>query len=211
MPLWKVVLEADSVEEALTLGERLKPKVLLLNVGLSGKFGEGAIARVLKLWSEVHVVMLTGGQDDDVVLAAIREGACGYLSKRAPSDEVIAAVEDALTGGARMSASIAKRVLALLRTLPPMGAESTEVAKKQPVPKLGHKAAKPVVNVEPLPMLTPRELEVVSLVANGVSEKEVADRLSTGLAAVKNHLANVYAKWRVRSRAEAALKATQGT
>jgi DNA-binding NarL/FixJ family response regulator len=197
---WRVVLEADSVEEALRIGGKLRPRVLLLDVGLPGKSGADAVGDFLKLWPEVSVVMLTAVADDEVVLEAIRAGACGYVLKGASSDALIAAIKDALAGGAPMSPSIARRVLSLLRTLPPATVESEELTR----PGKGREAS-----AERLPVLTPRELEVVSLVAEGLGDKEIAERLGTALSTVKNHLAAVYAKWRVRSRTEAAIKFTQ--
>ncbi len=201
-PQWRVVLEADSVEEALRIGTKLRPRVLLLDVGLPGQSGAEAVGQFLKLWPEARVVMLTAIDNDDVVLEAIRAGACGYVLKGASSEALIVAVNDALAGGAPMSPAIARRVLTLLRTLPTAGAvESEEIsrpAKERRVP------------AEPLPMLTPREFEVLSLVAEGLGDKEIADRLKTAHSTVKNHLANVYAKWRVRSRTEAALKFSRG-
>ena len=192
-PPWRVVLEADSVEEALRRGASLSPRVLLLDIALPGASGAESVGRFLQLWPAATVVMLTALERDDVVLEAIRAGASGYLLKGGSSDDVVTAVEDALAGGAPMSPSIARRVLALMRTLP---------AANPPERPTGG---------APLPLLTPREHEVVSLVANGLGDKEIAARLKTAVSTVKNHLANIYAKWRVRSRTEAAVKFSRET
>ncbi len=187
-PGWRVVLEADSVEDALRRSASLRPRVLLLDIGLPGRSGAEAVGQFLQAWPDVNVVMLTALEGDDVVLEAIRAGACGYVLKGSSSDELLAAVADALAGGAPMSPSIARRVLALLRSSPP---EAPKVAE----------APGGV-----LPLLTPRELEVVALVADGLSDKEIATRLETAVPTVKNHLASIYGKWRVRSRTEAAVR-----
>lgn len=144
--------------------------------------------------------MLTAVADDEVVLEAIRAGACGYVLKGASSDALIAAIKDALAGGAPMSPSIARRVLSLLRTLPPAEAEAAD----------GVAAKERDTGAERPPMLTPRELEVVSLVAGGLGDKEIAERLGTAVSTVKNQPAGVYAKWRVRSRTEAAARFSRG-
>lgn len=188
---WRVVLEADSVEEALKRGEKLRPRVVLLDVALPGRSGAESVAQFLALWPGAMVIMLTGIENDDVVLEAIRAGACGYVLKGSPSDAVLAAVEDALAGGAPMSPSIARRVLALLRTEP---VERAEAPKNL------------AASGERLSLLTPRELEVVAFVAEGLVDKEIAERLGTAVSTVKNQLASVYAKWRVRSRTAAAVK-----
>lgn len=168
----------------MRLGQQ-RPRVLLLDIGLPGRSGAAAVDEFLKRWPDVAVVMLTGLDADELILESIREGAVGYLLKGAPSDDVLAALGDVLAGGAPMSSPIARRVLALLRTPPP----------ENPNPK-----------APPLPLLTPREHEVVSFVAEGLSDKEIADRLKTAVSTVKNHLASVYLKWRVRSRTEVAGK-----
>jgi DNA-binding NarL/FixJ family response regulator len=139
------------------------------------------------------VVMLTARGDDDAILDAIKAGASGYITKGASSSEVITALDDALGGGAPMSPAIARRVLALMRDAPSPAAQTS--AQR--------------VHGAPLPPLTPREHDVLALVAAGASDKEAASRLGVSVSAVKQHLANIYTKWRVRSRTEAAIKFTQ--
>lgn len=199
---WRVVLEASSVEEALRGGEKTKPKVLLLDVDLPGGSGAAAVGRFLAAWPGVSVVMLSGLDRDEVVLEAIREGAGGYLRKDAPSDEVLAALDDVVAGGAPMSPVIARRVLALLRGVPAGAVEAERAAAKG----RAEKRTERVSAVVSMPLLTPREHEVLALVADGLGDKEIADRLGTAVSTVKNHLANIYGKWRVRSRTEAAVK-----
>jgi DNA-binding NarL/FixJ family response regulator len=205
---WRVVLEASSVEAALRASVKAVPRVLLLDVDLPGNSGAASVGRFCAAWPGVCVVMLSGLDQDEVVLEAIREGASGYLRKDASSDEVLAAVEEAVEGGAPMSRAIARRVLTLVRTVP-LGAEESapgggagegEKERKRD----GEKGRKEVAAA--MPLLTPREHEVVALVAEGLSDKQIAERLGTAVSTVKNHLANVYVKWRVRSRTEAAVK-----
>lgn len=190
-PPWRVGLEADSVEEALRQGAKLRPDVVLLDIGLPGRSGAEAVGQFLQLWPGANIVMLTGREGDDLILESIQAGACGYLLKGGASDDVLAAVENAASGGAPMSPTIARRVLALMRTRPSEHLRAPVAAAT-------------------LPLLTPREHEVVALVAEGLADKEIATRLDTAISTVKNHLASVYGKWRVRSRTEAAVRFSRG-
>ena len=201
---WRVVLEASSVEEALRGEEKTKPKVLLLDVDLPGTSGAAAVGKFIEAWPGVSVVMLSGLDQDEVVLEAIREGAGGYLRKDASSDEVLAALDDVVAGGAPMSPAIARRVLTLLRGVPAGAVEPERAA----TPGGAEKRTERMSAVVAMPLLTPREHEVLAFVADGLGDKEIADRLGTAVSTIKNHLANVYGKWRVRSRTEAAIKFT---
>lgn len=181
----RVAFTAASAEEGLAKIAAHPVRVLLLDVGLPGLSGGEAVGRFLAQQPDLLVIMLTALDADELVLEAIRAGACGYVLKGASSEDLLAAVEDALAGGAPMSPAIARRVLAWLR------AEAPAPAKPAAGPRAG---------------LTPREEEILARVAAGRSDKEIALELGTALSTVKNHLASIYAKWRVRSRTEAAVK-----
>jgi DNA-binding NarL/FixJ family response regulator len=181
----RVAFAVDSAEEGLTRLAAARVRVLLLDVGLPGISGASAVRQLLAAQPDLLVIMLTALDADELVLESIRAGACGYVLKGASSEAVLDAIDDALAGGAPMSPAIAKRVLALVRAAP-----------LPPAPNAGEK----------LPALTPREEDVLARVATGQSDKEIASELGTALSTVKNHLANVYAKWRVRSRTEAAVR-----
>jgi DNA-binding NarL/FixJ family response regulator len=181
----RVAFAVGSAEEGLREIAATEVRVLLLDIALPGMSGAAAVKKFLTVRPDLLVIMLTGLDADDLVLEALRAGAVGYLLKGASSQAVLAAVDDALAGGAPMSPPIAKRVLALLRAVP------------APVPK---------VTEEKLAALTPREEEVLARVAAGRSDKEIADEHGTALSTVKNQLASIYGKWRVRSRTQAAVK-----
>lgn len=181
----RVAFAVGSAEEGLKELAAARVRVLLLDVKLPGISGAVAVERILAAQPDLLVIMLTAVDAEEVVLQALRAGACGYLLKGVSSEAVLAAVDDALAGGAPMSPSIAKQVLALLRTAPVLPAKT---------------------NGEKLTALTAREQEVLGRVAAGQSDKEIAAELGTAVSTVKNHLASVYAKWRVRSRTEAAVR-----
>lgn len=182
----EVVAAAGSAEEALGWSREMAPHVALLDVGLPGRTGSLLAGDLLERFPGTLVIMLTALSDDATVLEAIRRGAVGYVLKGADSADIVAAIDDALAGGAPMSPAIARKVLGLMRTTPPKcvdGAAAAEFA-----------------------ILTPREVDVLELVAGGAGDKEVAERLGVARSTVKNCLLGIYAKWRVSSRTEAAVK-----
>lgn len=181
----RVGFAVGSAEEGLRKIASMRVRVLLLDVGLPGISGASAVQKFLAVQPDLLVIMLTALDADELVLESLRAGACGYVLKGASSDALLEAVDDALAGGAPMSPAIAKRVLVLLRAAPVPPAKVVD---------------------EKRAALTPREEDVLTRVAAGRSDKEIASELGTALSTVKNHLANVYAKWRVHSRTEAAVK-----
>ncbi len=161
------------------------PNVVLLDIGLPGRTGVALAADLRQKYPDALVVMVTGTHEDGVVLDAIRAGAIGYVLKTGEAAPILEAVDDALAGGAPMSPSIARKVLALMQrqsALPP------------------HDPAKP------LSALTPREIAILELVSQGSSDKEIGARLGVTRSTVKNCLLGIYGKWRVKSRTEAAVK-----
>jgi DNA-binding NarL/FixJ family response regulator len=188
---YEIVATAHSAEAAARWPATLAPRLALVDFALPGATGAAATRDLLARFPALGVVILTGRADDDTILDAIRAGACGYVLKGTGSASILAALDDAAHGGAPMSPAIARRVLALMRdNCAPLGP-----------------TARPSPSAE-LRTLTPREHDVLALVAAGATDKEAAARLDVSVSAVKQHLANIYAKWRVRSRTEAAIKFT---
>lgn len=179
----EVVAAVGSAEEALEWPAALKPDVVLLDVGLPGRAGSAVAGELLAKFPGLLVLMVSGSRDDAVVLEAIRRGAAGYVLKSAELAPVLEAIDDALAGGAPMSPAIARQVLGLMRSAP---------AAKRPAGELA--------------LLTAREAEVLALVAEGASDKDVAERLGVTRSTVKNCLFAIYGKWRVNSRTAAAVK-----
>lgn len=184
---YRLVAKAGAAEEALAWPARVQPAVLLLDVSLPGRTGSSAVGDFLAQRPAMKIVMVTGRDGDEPLLEAIRAGAAGYLLKGASSQEIVEALDDALAGGAPMSPVIARRVLALLR----------EPKKKSDGG--GNGAAE-------LGALSPREREVLALVADGCVDKEICAQLGITRSTVKNHLTAIYDKWRVRTRTQAAVR-----
>lgn len=162
--------------------------VLLVDSQLPDGRGAEVVADLLERYPQVLCVMLSGLSDEQTVLDAIRSGAVGYVLKGANAEAILEAVNDALAGGAPMTPGIARKVLGMMQGGSPPAS-----------PRDG------AVEVE-LSYLTTRELQVLELVAEGATDKEVATQLAISTSTVKNTLLAVYSKWRVRSRTEAAVK-----
>ena len=192
---YALVAQAGSFEEAAMWSAKVQPALLLLDVAMPGVQGPAAVGRLLTARPGLKIVMLTGRDADEPLLEAIRAGAVGYLLKGAGSAEIVEALDDAVTGGAPMSPSIAKRVLMLLKD----GARGADDGVRGVSAGVGAAAKE-------LAQLTEREREVLACVAAGDADKEICEKLGVTRSTVKNHLTSIYDKWRVRSRTQAAVR-----
>lgn len=174
-----VVGSAAGGREAVDTVTDLAPDVVLMDVSMPGMDGITATRELLKRRPMTRVVMLTSYAEDETVLAALDAGACGYILKDAEPAEVVKAVFAAWRGEAPL-ASRAARVL--------LGARIRPRSEEK---------------------LTPREEEVLSLVGEGLANKQIARRLGISEKTVKAHLTNVFQSIGVESRTEAALWAQQ--
>jgi DNA-binding NarL/FixJ family response regulator len=177
------VCSCGTAEEALEVLPRHRPDVVLMDIQLPNQSGIECTARLKQLLPEVRIIMVTVYGDPDLILKALRAGACGYLLKRCTPEELINAVREVQQGGAPMSREIARKVIAYFQELPQPSDASAEVEN-----------------------LSPREHEILELLTQGFSDKEIADRLGVKHGTVRWHLQHVYEKLHVRSRTEAALK-----
>ena len=167
-------------EDALKKVGAFRPKVVLMDINLPGISGIEATARIKHHLPETQVIMVTVYRDHDKIFAALKAGASGYLLKRSSPAEVRAAITDVCTGGAPMSAEIARRVVEAFYQ--PATADSEQVS------------------------LSPRETEILDQLCDGLANKEIADQLDISVETVRVHLKHIYEKLHVRSRLEAALK-----
>jgi DNA-binding NarL/FixJ family response regulator len=190
--LRKIVESADdfrcvgvwtTAEDALRKIDAFRPQVVLMDINLPGMSGIDATARIKQHLPEVQVIMVTVYRDHDQIFAALKAGASGYLLKRSTPEEVRQAIRDVRSGGAPMSAEIARRVVE---------------AFHQPVKAPGTTA-------EDM-KLSKRETEILEHLTKGLANKEIADRLDISVETVRVHLRRVYEKLHVHSRTEAAMK-----
>jgi DNA-binding NarL/FixJ family response regulator len=178
----RLVGEASSAEEALRAFPRLGPKIVVMDVNLPGMNGDECVPRLLELLPHVHIIMLTVFNDTEVVFRSLAAGAIGYLIKPVSVGQLTQAIHEAMEGGAPMSTGIARRVV-----------ESFQ----KPV-------ADARISVENA--LSPREQDILRLLAKGYLQKEIADELEIAFATVRNFTGRIYRKLHVNSRAQAVAK-----
>ncbi|MFJ2740122.1 response regulator [Streptomyces sp. NPDC087440] len=181
LPGIEVVGSAGDGEEAVDLVAAHAPDVVLMDLRMPRCDGVEATRRIRARHPATQVVVLTTYADDDWLFPALRAGARGYLTKDADGEEIVRAVRDVMSGQARLSPAVQRRLLEQV------------TAPAPPAP--GHGG---------LPDgLTPREAEVLELIADGLPNAEIARRLRIGSATVKTHINNLFAKTGVRDRAQA--------
>ncbi|MFD0406000.1 response regulator [Kitasatospora sp. NPDC127116] len=189
LPGIEVVGAAGDGEEAVALVERHHPDVVLMDLRMPRCDGVEATRRIRSAHPETEVVVLTTYADDDSLFPALRAGARGYLTKDAGAEEIARAVADVRSGAAGLSPQVQLRLLERL-------SEQRDDS--------GPAAGRPGTRSGELPDgLTVREAEVLALIAEGLSNAEIAQRLFVSQATVKTHINNLFAKTAVRDRAQA--------
>lgn len=176
-----VVGAAADGDDALAAIERLDPDVVLLDLHMPGRSGIEVAQELTRRGSRTRIVVLTTYADDDWVFAALRAGARGFLTKDASADEIAAAIHTVMAGQAQLDPSVQRRLL--------------EAFERTPV-------ATPEDRTTPPDGLTPRETEVLRLVAEGRSNDEIAAGLFVSPATVKTHLNHLLAKTGSRDRSQ---------
>ena len=156
------------------------PEVVLMDIGLPGMNGVEGVKRVKALSPSTDVIMLTVYDDDENVFRAICAGASGYLLKNAPADSILTAIGEVLSGGAPMNGGIARRVL--------------EMFAKTSAPKSEYG-------------LTQREKEILQLLVEGLTMRQIAEKLFVSYHTIDTHQKNIYVKLHVHSRSGAVAKA----
>ncbi|TDC73120.1 response regulator [Streptomyces hainanensis] len=182
----EVVAEAADGGEAVAAVRRTRPDVVLMDIRMPELDGLEATRRILTgAPGEPRVIMLTTFDLDRYVYAALSAGASGFLLKDVPPEHLVAAVRLVRSGDALLAPSITRRLVA-------------RFARRDGAPAAIHRD---------LAALTPRELQVLGLLARGLSNAELAGRLQLSEATVKTHVARVLAKLRLRDRAQAVIVA----
>jgi DNA-binding NarL/FixJ family response regulator len=179
----EIVGEAADGREAVYRTRLLRPDVVLMDVRMPDLDGISATRDVLAAFPDVKVVILTTFEDDDYVFGALSAGASGFLLKRTRPEDLVVALHTIAEGDALLSPSVTSRVI--------------ERMARQPSPDARHGAR--------LEELTPREREVLALVAHGLSNGEIADTLVIGESTVKTHVKRILAKLGARDRVQAVI------
>ncbi|TNH26911.1 response regulator transcription factor [Micromonospora orduensis] len=176
----EVVGEADNGREAVTLAARLLPDVVVMDLRMPGVDGITATSRILAERPATRVLVLTTFGDDDHLYPALTAGACGFLLKDAPPGDLLDGIRRASVGDSPFSPDVLRRLV------------QRAVDARAEAPR-------------PAPGLTARERDVLALVADGLSNTEIADRLHIGVTTVKTHITSLMTKTGSPNRVRLAL------
>jgi DNA-binding NarL/FixJ family response regulator len=186
-PRLNVAAACDSAEEALALIPRLLPDVVMMDIHLAEMSGIQAIKRLAVQCPTVRVLVVSGSAEDQDVLDAVLAGACGYILKDAPIEQIAEGIRLAAQGGTTLSPSIAAQLLEHVRRVKPLAR----------------------IADEPVGELTPRELEVLRLLAAGMENSEIAAELVISTRTARNHVASILGKLQMQNRIQAAVYAVR--
>jgi len=178
-----VVGEAENGEEAARLAAELRPDVILMDLIMPGVDGIEGTKRCLAVCPDTRVIVLTSMPDDELVVPAVRAGALSYILKDISADELAETIKKAVSGKPTLHPVAAQRMMQEL-TAPPRPREGVEE-------------------------ISPREMEVLRLIAQGLSNKEIGDRLFIGERTVKTHVSHLLEKLQLQDRTQLAIYALQ--
>jgi RNA polymerase sigma factor (sigma-70 family) len=179
----EVVGEAGDGRAAVERVRQLRPDVVLMDVRMPNLDGLSATREVLAAWPEAKVVILTTFEEDDYIFGALSAGASGFLLKRSSPEELIGALHSVAAGDSLLSPSVTRRVIERMARQPALDTSASERLEE----------------------LTPREREVLELVARGLSNSEVASALVIEESTVKTHVKRILMKLRLRDRVQAVI------
>jgi DNA-binding NarL/FixJ family response regulator len=181
-PGFKVVAEADNGEQGLAQAQQWLPDVVLLDIHMPGWGGIVTAEKIAMACPATIIIMLTGSDDKDKLLAALKAGARAYVLKGVSARELAAVVRSAVAGDVYVTPSIAAEMLVSL------------TQGKAP---------------DPLQELTEREREILTLIGTGLTNREIGERIFLSEKTIKHYVTNILQKLQVRSRVEAALFASR--
>lgn len=184
IPDMEVVGEATNGESAIEQSASLKPNIILMDINMPGINGIEATRKILTAQPEIGILVITMF-DDDSVFDAMQAGARGYLLKGADPEETLRAIHSVANGAAIFSPKVAKRLITYFGR---------------------NKAG---VQSETFPELTEREREILELIAQGLTNPAIAERLVLSPKTIRNHVSNIFSKLQVSDRAQAIVKARQ--
>ncbi len=185
IPQTELVGEAANGEEVLRQAAKLRPDVILMDIQMPGLNGVDATRMILHTNPNIGIIILTMFEDDDSVFAAMQAGARGYILKGADETEILRAIGAAVRGEALFGAPIAQRLMRFFS------------APSSSLP------------AQAFPELTEREHEILELMAQGLNNIEIAERLVISSKTVRNHTSNIFTKLQVTDRARAIVLARE--
>ena len=182
-----IVGEVASGKDAVAQATKLQPDVILMDIQIPDMNGIEATRRILHTSPHIAILVLTMFEDDDFVFSALRAGARGYLLKGTMKADLLRAIQGVASGEAIFGAAIARRLMNFFSDV------------QKPTKQLQFT----------FPELTDREREILNLIANHLSNTEIAQQLNISLKTVRNHVSNIFSKLQVVDRAQAILKARE--
>jgi DNA-binding NarL/FixJ family response regulator len=177
---FRCVSSHSSAEDALKEIPKHKPEVVLMDINLPGANGVECVRQLKPQLPGTQVIMLTVYQNTEHIFNALAAGATGYMLKQTPPSELLAAIKDVQGGGSPMSGHIARKIVQSFQHEVPAASDAQK--------------------------LSPREAEVLDLLAKGFLYKEIAEQMKVSYATVHTHIRHIYEKLHVRSRTEAVAK-----
>ena len=177
---YRCVSNHSSAEDALREIPKFRPDVVLMDINLPGVNGVECVRQLKPQLPGIQIIMLTVYQNTEHIFNALTAGATGYLLKQTPPVELLAAIKEVHAGGSPMSGHIARKIVQSFQLTAPLSAEAQS--------------------------LSPREAEVLALLAKGFLYKEIAESMKVTYATVHTHIRHIYEKLHVRSRTEAVAK-----
>jgi DNA-binding NarL/FixJ family response regulator len=181
----EVVGEAATGEEAVTLAAALQPDVIVMDLRMPGISGIEATRRIVQANTHIRILVVTLFEDDDSVFAALRAGARGYILKDANEVEVVRAIRAVSSGDAIFSTTVAQRLIDFFAS------------------------PRPATAALPFPDLTDREREILTLIAQGRSNTEIAQTLVISIKTVRNYISSIFSKLQVADRSQAIIRARE--
>jgi len=174
------IANCSSGEEALKVIPEAAPSVVLMDIKLPGMSGIQCVSELKRTMPQLQIIMVTIYEDSESIFKALKAGASGYLVKSGPPDQLIEAIRDVFKGGSPMSSHIARKVVQHFHAIGPAAEEANN--------------------------LSPREQQVLTLLASGYIYKEIGDKLNIGAETVRTYVKSICHKMHVRSRLEAVAK-----
>lgn len=180
-----VIGEASNGEEAVNLYIKLRPDIVLMDIQMPIMNGVHAIKKIKEIDESAKIIILTTFDDDQYVFDGLKSGAMGYILKDISSEKLSDTIRTIYKGGALIEPSITKKIL-------------SEISKIEKAPK---------GDTFLLEELSSREKEILSLIAKGYTNQEIADKLFLSVGTIKNYVTNILQKMEVKDRTEAVIKA----
>ena len=182
----EIVAQAGDGAEAIELAKARRPSVILMDIQMPRVNGVEATRAIRSILPQTQIIILTTFDNDEYLLEGLRAGACGYLLKDMPSEQLADAIRSAAKGQSPIGPEMARKLVNLVTQNPTVPASPAAASE-----------------------LSEREIEVLRLIAAGLSNKEIAEKLVIAEGTAKNHVSNILSKLEARDRAQAVARAKE--